>query len=67
MVLATDGKASFAALLYENTSAIESVTSGVQAIVGFDAGDQGRSATVLSGNTHDHTLKTINIYRIDGS
>ena len=66
-VLSTDGVASFVAFVYENESipAIEAL-QGLE-IVGFDAGDRARSATVFdAGSSGTGTLTTSQIFRIDG-
>ena len=66
-IVSSDGRASFATLIYGN--------DGVKAIndlqdlkvIGFDAGDRVNSATVMSsGLSSLQTLKPVNIFRIDG-
>jgi hypothetical protein len=66
-ILSTDGRASFVALVYESEglSAIQRL-NGIK-LVGFDAGDGIRSASVLSlGFSSIETLTRLNIFRIDG-
>ena len=55
IVLATDGKVSFAIFLYKNLDAFIPVE------VGFNAGDQERFA-----NIPVTSLQDVNVYRIDG-
>ena len=66
-MLATDGKASFAVLIYDDPSRIMSNISNINGIIGFDAGDQFRSATIISRrNRNNSILNKTNIFRIDG-
>ncbi len=60
-VLATDGNASFAFLLYEN----ETICSLSNCVAGFDAGDAIRS-TVVNDNQNNRFLQEKYIFRIDG-
>ena len=69
MVLATDGRTSFAILTYEDPSRIVNITtdqSGIGAI-GFDAGDLRRSTTILSRERTKFPLQQVNVFRIDGN
>ena len=58
MVLSTDGNASFAALVYQDpTALLHPFPLGIQ--VGFDAGDRIRGVNLLGG-------EGVNLFRIDG-
>ena len=65
-MLATDGKVSFVAFLYDKPNILMNVTSSVNALVGFDAGDQSRSSTIISRRQRNYMLEFTNIFRIDG-
>ena len=65
-MLATDGEVSFAAFLYDKPNILMNVTSSVNALVGFDAGDQSRSSTIISNRQRNYLLESTNIFRIDG-
>ena len=64
-VLATDGEASFAIFMYEDLQIVRNISSQERGRVGFDAGDQTRSSTVLYG-VEELPLSHVNIFRIDG-
>lgn len=66
-VLTSDGKATFAAFIYDNeTISIAKAFEG-DILAGFDAGDQVRSLTTHSpGFSSLQNLEEINIFRIDG-
>ena len=68
LVLATDGETSIAILIYQNFDITRSiVTSSLsKGAIGFDAGDQDRSATVFAADRTTFSLKTFNVFRIDG-
>ena len=67
-VLSTDGERSFATFIYDNLDPIQAmVTIQRRGIIGFDAGDQSRSATVLDVATQIFPLEKANSFRIDGS
>ena len=65
--MSTDGRASFAAFIYEEGGADKIQTYMEDKVVGFDAGDKIRAALVHSlefsslGNLSD-----MNVFRIDG-
>ena len=65
-MLATDGEVSFAAFLYDDPNILTNITSSVNALVGFDAGDQSRSSTIMSNKQRNYILEFINVFRIDG-
>lgn len=65
-VLSTDGRRSFAILIYENPTNTRIITTAYSAIAGFNAGDQLRSATVLSGMIVKQNFGVLNVFRIDG-
>ena len=65
-MLATDGEVSFAAFLYDKPNILMNVTSRINALVGFDAGDQSRSSTIMSRRRRNYILEFINVFRIDG-
>ena len=65
-MLATDGEVSFAALLYSRPDQIIEFASSVNGIVGFDAGDQDRSSTIIDSRQREYTLEFSNVFRIDG-
>lgn len=64
-MLLTDGVMSFAVFLYVNPDAIAQT---LHRVVGFDAGDNSRSAVLLVLNSvdSDSTLEEVNVFRIDG-
>lgn len=65
--MSSDGIASFATFVYGNDG-LETLNNLIDdKIVGFDAGDGIRSATVLSpGLSSLQELQSVNIFRIDG-
>lgn len=66
--MSTDGRVSFVAFVYDSESitAIEDLQD--TKLVGFDAGDGIRSATILSpGFSSFESLNTLNVFRIDGT
>ncbi len=66
-ILTTDGTVSFAVFVYnsDGISAIENLGTGN--LIGFDAGDGRRSATVHSlGFPSIDDLTPLNVFRIDG-
>ena len=64
-MLSTDGKASFAAMVYKNPYNVVGFHGPRQ--VGFDAGDKTRGVNILGENSMDYcTLLGVNIFRIDG-
>ena len=65
-MLATDGEVSFAAFLYDNPYILGNIASNVNALVGFDAGDQSRSSTIMSNRQRNYIPEFINVFRIDG-
>ena len=65
-MLATDGKVSFAAFIYDDPNILMNITSSVNALVGFDAGDQSRSSTIMSNRQRNYILESTNVFRIDG-
>ena len=58
IVLATDGRVSFAIILYKNLNIID---ASLPVEVGFNAGDQERFAHIPVTS-----LQEVNVYRIDG-
>ena len=66
VVLATDGKASFAAFIYEDPQFLSSIPGDFQ--IGFDAGDIVRGLVLLgtAAEYSNNSLQHVNIYRIDG-
>ncbi len=68
-MLTTDGETSFAMLVYEDSDRIVNITSDSSRIgmIGFDAGDLRRSATILSSERTTYPLENTNIFRIDGN
>ena len=65
-MLATDGEVSFAAFLYNKPNEFQNSISNINGIVGFDAGDQHRSSTIIDSKQREYTLEVSNIFRIDG-
>ena len=65
-VLATDGRTSFVIFIYEDGDAITSIASGGRGVVGFDAGDQLRGATIQSSERNT-PLQNFTIFRVDGN
>ena len=68
-MLTTDDRASFAILVYDNPEQVVSITlhhSGI-GMIGFDAGDFGRSTTLLSSEERTFSLESSNVFRIDGT
>lgn len=63
--MSTDGVHSFMILRYQNPDVIRNITGANFGTVGFDAGDQTRTSTVLRGDRHEE-FGEVNIYRIDG-
>ena len=61
IVLATDGKVSFAILLYKNLTILNLIDGFIPVEVGFNAGDQERYASIPVT-----ALQEVNVYRIDG-
>lgn len=59
VVLSTDGNVSFAYFLYKNLNVFSQVPNNYQ--IGFSAGDGVRKS-----NIEFNSLKSINIFRIDG-
>ena len=55
-------------LIYDDPSGIMSIIlSNINGIIGFDAGDQFRSAIIISRrNRNNSILNNTNIFRIDG-
>lgn len=65
VILSTDGETSFATFIYGNLlTTINIVSSG--GAIGFDSGDQGRSATVFDVNQQNFPLRILDTFRIDG-
>ena len=65
-VVTTDGRSSFVALVYTNDG-VEIEGLRTTKLVGFDAGDGIRSATVLSqGFSGIENLTSVNVFRVDG-
>lgn len=60
--MATNGEASFAIFFYTEVDRAISVVSEGIAAIGFDAGDRGRSDSVLP----NIPLERVNVFRIDG-
>lgn len=65
VILATNGKESFANFIYANPTRVTNILEVGNGVIGFDAGDERRSATVLSGSD-GRTLAITNLFRIDG-
>ena len=67
--MATDGRASFVILIYDEPNRIIDITSDPRGIgvIGFDAGDARRGITVLSSDKTDIQLEKSNVLRIDGN
>ena len=64
--MSSDGKVSFAAFIYGDDG-VNTINNLNVKLIGFDAGDTVRSATVLSpGFSSLQTLQPVNIFRIDG-
>jgi hypothetical protein len=63
--VSTDGRASFVSFAYESEGLIDIEDFSGPKIVGFDAGDGRRSATLV-GPGIPSTLETLNLFRIDG-
>ena len=59
MVLVTDRMSSFAIIIYDDLSTLQTLHSFVQ--VGFNAGDRQRYL-----NIQVNSLQQVNVYRIDG-
>ena len=66
IVLATDGKVSFAVFLYQDLERTLDITAGGTGVVGFDAGDQRRSIAILNAQGMEIDLKQTDIFRLDG-
>ena len=65
--MSSDGRISFATLIYSDDGA-DAINNFSDVLIGFDAGDTIRSATVLSpGFSSQHTLQPVNTFRIDGN
>ena len=65
--MSSDGKASFATLVYGDDG-VEVINNLLDVkLIGFDAGDTIKSATVLSPGFSSLKLKPVNIFRIDGN
>ena len=65
--MTTDGRASFVALVYTNDGVLDIEDLPDAKLVGFDAGDGTRSATVLShGFSSIENLTSVNVFRVDG-
>ena len=62
VVLSTDGRASFATLVYEDPI---NVMSG-RYQVGFDSGDRRRGVNLLGADSISWNTQRVNIFRIDG-
>ena len=62
VVLSTDGRASFATLIYEDPI---NVMSG-RYQVGFDSGDRRRGVNLLGADSISWNTQRVNIFRIDG-
>ena len=69
VVLATDGRTSFAILIYDDPDQIVDITSDASRIgmIGFDSGDLRTSTTLLSTERITYQLENTNIFRIDGN
>ena len=59
-MITTDGRASFAAYLYEDVIAVRHITERPN-YVGFNAGDRRRWSNIAKDS-----LRLMNLYRIDG-
>ena len=67
-MVTTDGRASFAAFIYEEGGGAVIQSLEEDKVVGFDGGDQIRSTTVHSlGFSSLQNLSDVNIFRIDGN
>ena len=64
VVLTSDGRVSFAAFIYDEDSIDNIHNIWANKLVGFDAGDEIRSATYHSPGLSN--LQTVNYFRIDG-
>ena len=66
-MVSTDGRASFAAFAYDanGMAVIQSLQEDY--LIGFDGGDQIRSATVKRPGFSALNLRNVNIFRIDGT
>ena len=68
VVLATDGRASFSFFNYQDPERV--LLSFTQSLdehaIGFDAGDQRRSATLRNGQSSNFALENVNVFRVDG-
>ena len=63
--MATDGETSYAVFIYSDLDRVRTIVSQGSANIGFDAGDERRSDTVLLNGDYDF-LETVNVFRIDG-
>ena len=60
--MATDGRTSFSAFIYQDPERVMNIVQDLSMhAIGFDAGDQRRSAVLLST-----ALGNVNVFRIDG-
>ena len=59
LVLATDGRTSFAIFLYGDPGKIKNIINSGSGAIGFDSGDERRSVRVP-------ILSNTNVFRIDG-
>ena len=67
MVLATDDDVSLAAFIYETPEEVRNLTRSLDLhVIGFDAGDQTRSATLQRGRSSTFNVENVNVFRIDG-
>ncbi len=66
--MATDGITSFVILTYNDPEQTVNIISDPRwiGVIGFDAGDLRRSATVLSSEHTSFPLNNSNVFRIDG-
>lgn len=68
VVLSTDRRASFAAFIYDNASVGQVNSLATGKLIGFDAGDGIRSATVQSSSFSSlPSVSSLNIFRVDGN
>ena len=60
LILATDGRTSFAIFLYSDPEGVKNIINSGNGAIGFDAGDEKRSVRIpiIVNNT--------NVFRIDG-
>ena len=65
VIVATDGETSYAIFSYSDVNKVRQIVSEGNGIIGFDAGDERRSDMVVLSDS-DFSLKSINVFRIDG-